>query len=148
MTQKEFFLAITKNESLSVDMRNHAKESLATIEKRNADRSKKQSETEVANRPLKDLILVALAEKSHTASELAEVLEVSVQKASALCRQMVTSEEILSEDVKIPKKGKQKMYSVLKAETEEVEEEIEEEIEDEIEDEEFFEDEDEEEIEE
>ena len=145
MTQKEFFLAITKNESLSVDMRNHAKESLATIEKRNADRSKKQSEIEVAkNRPLKDLVLVALAEKPHTASELAEVLEVSVQKASALCRQMVTSEEIFSEDVKIPKKGKQKMYSVLKAETEEVEEEIEEEIEDE----EDFEDEDEEEIEE
>lgn len=133
MTQKEFFLAITKNESLSVDMRNHAKESLATIEKRNADRSKKQSEVEVANRPLKDLILVALAEKPHTASELAEVLEVSVQKASALCRQMVTSEEILSEDVKIPKKGKQKMYSVLKAEveTEEVEEENEYGIEDE-----------------
>ena len=97
---------------------------------------------------MKDLVLVALAEKSHTASELAEVLEVSVQKASALCRQMVTSEEIWSEDVKIPKKGKQKLYSVLKAETEEVEEEIEEEIEDEDEDEEFFEDEDEEEIEE
>lgn len=133
MTQKEFFLAITKNESLSVDMRNHAKESLATIEKRNADRSKKQSEVEVANRPLKDLILVALAEKPHTASELAEVLEVSVQKASALCRQMVASEEIWSEDVKIPKKGKQKLYSVLKAEveTEEVEEENEYGIEDE-----------------
>ena len=53
------------------------------------------------------------------ASAIAERLEISTQKVSALCRQLVESKKLKVEDVKIPKKGKQKAYMVNTAANEE-----------------------------
>ena len=47
------------------------------------------------------------------ASAIAEKVEISTQKASALCRQLVESNKLKVEEVKIPRKGKQKAYSIL-----------------------------------
>ena len=47
------------------------------------------------------------------ASAIAEKVEISTQKASALCRQLVESGKLSVEEVKIPKKGKQKAYRIL-----------------------------------
>ena len=47
-----------------------------------------------------------------TATEVAEVLEMNVQKASALLRMAVALERAVQAEVKLPKKGKVKVYSL------------------------------------
>lgn len=63
-------------------------------------------------------ILDSLCGKPQTASTIAAVLfyyydlGVSVQKASALCRQLVAEERVQVVEVAVPKKGKQKGYFI------------------------------------
>ena len=50
--------------------------------------------------------------KPKTATEVAEVLEVKVQKASALLRMAVAQERAVQIEVKLPKKGTVKAYTL------------------------------------
>lgn len=112
MTKREFLQAVIK-ETANEELRAYAESEITKLDERNHARSSKPSKTQLENEPIKAAIVEFLTGKDYTvASAIGEALEISTQKASALCRQLV-SENVLTEmEVKIPKKGKQKAYAV------------------------------------
>ena len=113
MTNREFFNAIIKA-NLSNELTAHATDELDKLDARNKARSSKPSKTQLANEPIKAHLLEILAVKPMTASEIHEVdADLSTQKISSLCRQLVDAGKLTVEEVKVPKKGKQKQYSLV-----------------------------------
>ena len=113
MTNREFFNAII-NANVSDELTAHATAELEKLDKRNAQRSSKPSKTQLENEPIKAHLLEILAVKPMTASEIHEAdASLSTQKISSLCRQLVEAGKLAVEDVKIPKKGKQKQYTIV-----------------------------------
>ena len=118
MTKREFLnevIAVIDGTS-EVDvlvLKEFAKAEIVKLDERNASRSSKPTKTQIENEPIKEKILEVLSTGERmVASAIAERLEISTQKVSALCRQLVESKKLKVEDVKIPKKGKQKAYMV------------------------------------
>ena len=115
MTNREFFEKVMKNE-IDADVIAHAEQSIAKLDKRNADRQAKPSKTALENAPIKVAILEYLVGKSEeVASVIAENLGISTSKASALCGQLVAEEKIVATEVKIKGKGKVKGYTLAVA---------------------------------
>ena len=110
MTNREFFTAIV-SANVSDELTAFAQEAIAKLDKRNEARSSKPSKVALANAPIKEAILAFVAENEDAiASAIATGCEVSVQKASALCRQLVEEGKLTSQEVKVPKRGKVKAY--------------------------------------
>ena len=117
MTNRDFFNSIASNENLSDELRTFASEAIAKMDARNAKRSSKPSKKALVNEPIKASIIEFLG--THTsapAADIAAALDITTQKASALCRQLVENGLVDSAEIKIPKKGKVKAYSVHIAE--------------------------------
>ena len=112
MTNREFYIAIANNEALTEEIRAHATAEIEKLDARNAKRAEKPSKTAVANEPIKANIVKVLEDGGKTASDIATALEISVQKASALCRQLADAGQVTATEVKVPKKGKQKLYTL------------------------------------
>ena len=113
MTNREFFTAIASNENLSAELVKFATEAIAKLDKRNASRSSKPSKTAIANEPIKaSIVEYVTAHANALASDIAVACEISTQKASALCVQMVKDNVLTVCEVKVPKKGKVKAYSL------------------------------------
>ena len=125
MTKREFLndvIAVIDgtSEVNVLELKEFAKAEIVKLDERNANRSSKPTKTQIENEPIKEKILEILSTGERmVASAIAERLEISTQKASALCRQLVESKKLKVEDVKIPKKGKQKAYMVNTAANEE-----------------------------
>lgn len=108
MTNREFFNAVISNE-ITEEVIAHATSSLEKLDARNAARKEKPSKKSLENEPIKSKILTeVLTDEPKTASEIASEVEISVQKASALLRQM----DVTVTDVKVKGKGTQKAYSL------------------------------------
>lgn len=115
MTNREFFEKVMKNE-IDADVIAHAEQSIAKLDKRNADRQAKPSKTALENAPIKVAILEYLVGKSEeVASVIAENVGISTSKASALCGQLVAEEKLVATEVKIKGKGKVKGYTLVVA---------------------------------
>lgn len=114
MTNREFFTAIASMTNISAELVEHAEAELEKLNKRNAARAAKPTKAQKENEPIKAKIVKLLTEKGgfHTASEVMEACEISVQKASALCRQLVEEGALTVQEIKVPKKGKQKAYAI------------------------------------
>lgn len=125
MTKREFFNEVIAvidgtSEVNVLELKEFAKAEIVKLDERNASRSSKPTKIQIENEPIKEKILEVLSTGERmVASAIAERLEISTQKASALCRQLVESKQLKVEDVKIPKKGKQKAYMVNAAANEE-----------------------------
>ena len=125
MTKREFLNEVIAvidgtSEVNVLELKEFAKAEIVKLDERNANRSSKPTKTQIENEPIKEKILEVLSTGERmVASAIAERLEISTQKASALCRQLVESKKLKVEDVKIPKKGKQKAYMVNAAANEE-----------------------------
>jgi len=87
-------------------------------------RRSKPTKAQIANAPIIQQIVSEILEEKElkTASEIAEILEISVQKASAVLRQAVSEGKVEVKDVKVKGKGTQKGYRLRSEEVEEVEE--------------------------
>ena len=113
MTNREFYTAII-NGSMTDEVKTHATEALAKLDERNQKRSSKPSKTQLENEPVKTAIIDYLTvHGGAVAADIAAEVDITTQKASALCRQLVESGRLTVEEVKIPKKGKCKKYSVV-----------------------------------
>ena len=123
MTNREFYTAIAANETLTEEIRTHATEQIAkldaTAEKRKGKVSAKDQEKRDANAALaKQIAETILGTEAKTATDVAAILtetlgeEVKVQKASYLCRLAVELGLANATEVKIPKKGTQKAYTI------------------------------------
>ena len=113
MTNREFYTAIM-NGTMTDEVKNHAAEAIAKLDERNQKRSSKPSKTQLENEPVKTAIIDYLTvHGGAVAADIAAEVDITTQKASALCRQLVESGRLTVEEVKIPKKGKCKKYSVV-----------------------------------
>lgn len=113
MTNREAYNAVI-NGNITDEVVSHFAAELEKLDARNKARSSKPSKTQLENEPIKAHLLEILAVKPMTASEIHEVdATLSTQKISSLCRQLVEAGKLAVEDVKIPKKGKQKQYSIV-----------------------------------
>lgn len=112
MTNREFFVAISTNPSLSAEIVEHATAQIAKLDETNAKRRNAMTKKQLENQPLKDLLAQNLSSKPQTATDMMGVIECSVQKTSNLLRQLVADGRADVVDVKIPKKGMQKGYTV------------------------------------
>lgn len=111
MTNREFFEVIANNETLAEDIRNHAKTAIEKLDKANAGRKNNPSKKSKENEPIKLKIFEYLAEADYTpASEIAEAVEISTNKASALCRQLVEEGKLERTEIKVKGSGKVKAY--------------------------------------
>ena len=123
MTNREFFVNVSKNIVGEAEIA-HALEQIAKLDATNAKRAEQQSAKSKANEPLKIAILNLLTENGGmTSPDIADALnkqgvttadgeEISTSKASSMCRQMVEDGRLTVTDIKIPKKGKMKQYTV------------------------------------
>lgn len=115
MTNREFYTAII-NGSMTDEVKTHATEALAKLDERNQKRSSKPTKAQLENEPIKTAIIDYLTvHGGAVAADIAAEVDITTQKASALCRQLVESGRLTVEEVKIPKKGKCKKYSVVLA---------------------------------
>lgn len=114
MTNREFLNTII-NANISDEITTQAQDMLAKIDARNAKRASQPSKMAVANAPLKEAIVNLYSEevKNLTATEVGTRLGITTQKASALLRQLTEDSVLTSEEVKVPKKGKVKSYSLV-----------------------------------
>ena len=113
MTNREFLNAVIAL-SASEEITEHAKAMIASLDKRNAARTSKPSKTQLENAPIKEAVLGVIAEMNAevSASELHERLNISVQKASSLCRQLVEEGKLSKGERKEKGKGLVKVYSL------------------------------------
>ena len=128
MTNREFYkLIVAENATITPDMIEHAKEAIAkldaTAEKRKGKVSAKDQAKRDENAAMaKHIAETILSTEAKTASDVAALLtaetgeEVKPQKASYICRLAVKMGLANETEVKIPKKGAQKAYTVVVAE--------------------------------
>ena len=125
MTNREFYTAITaENATITPDMIEHAQKALAKLDEIAEKRKGKVSAKDQAKRDENAKLAAHIAEtilstEAKTATDVAVVLtaeageEVKVQKASYLCRLAVKLGLANETEVKIPKKGTQKAYTIV-----------------------------------
>lgn len=109
MTNREFFENII-NGTINEEIITHAREAIEKMDARNARCAGKPSKTALANAPLIEEIKEVLTNEPQTARTIADKFGLTVQKASALLRQIVADGGAEVTEVKVPKKGKQKGY--------------------------------------
>ena len=124
MTNREFYNSIVaENATITPEMIEHATEALAkldaTAEKRKGkvsakDQAKRDENAALAAKVANEILGTEPKTATDVAAVLTETLgeEVKVQKASYLCRLAVTLGLATQTEVKIPKKGTQKAYTI------------------------------------
>lgn len=109
MTNREFYNAVI-NANVSEEITSHAQDALVALDNRNEKRRNTLTKEQKANEEIKAEILKGISLNFHTAKEIAEGLELSTQKVSALCRQLVESGALISKEVKVKGKSAVKAY--------------------------------------
>ena len=111
MTKREFLtkVATIEDVELAAFAQSELDKMAASAEKRKGMPSKKAEE----NQPLVDKIVnEILTSEPQTATDIAAVIELSVQKTSSLCRAAVAQGKAVQTEVKVPKRGNQKAYTL------------------------------------
>lgn len=108
MTRREMFEAIV-NGNVTDEVVAMAQNELVKMDERNAKRKGRPSKNALANEPIKAHILEVLTNEPMTATEVAQRVEISTQKASALLRQI---DGLVVTEVKVKGKGKVKGYAL------------------------------------
>lgn len=117
MTNREFLTAIANAENISEELKAEATARIEKLDVTNEARKNKPSKKATENAPIMEQIVnEILTSEAQTASAIAEAAGISVQKASALLRQLVADGKATVTEVKIPKKGVQKAYAAVDAE--------------------------------
>ena len=113
MTQREFFTAIV-NGTINADIQAYAADAIIKLDKRNATRASKPTKSQQANVPLLAEIRNFLTGKKNVlAAEVAAHLDVTPQKASGLLKLLADGGEVTTAEVKVPKQGKRKAYTLV-----------------------------------
>ena len=108
MTKREMFEAII-NGNINEEIVEMAKNEIVKMDEKNAKRKSTPSKVALANEPIKAKIKEVLTSEPQSASEVAEKVEISVQKASALLRQI---DGLAVSEIKVKGKGKVKGYAL------------------------------------
>ena len=112
MTKREFYTAIMNGE-IDEQVKLFASTELEKMDAANEKRRNTLSKKAQENLPLFEKIMnEILDDEPKTATDVATVLEVSVQKANGLLRRLADEGKINKVDVKIKGKGTQKGYTL------------------------------------
>lgn len=101
------------------DIYEYCDKEIAHMDKALAARSSRPTKASIENKPIKEAILAILKEYGgKTSADLTLLLQtefegIKVQKVSAVCRQLSDEGAVSVEEIKVPKKGKQKLYTVV-----------------------------------
>lgn len=107
MTRREFFEAIV-NGTITEEIVAMAQNEIEKMNERNAKRSSKPNKKQIENETIKIEILNCIGD-GVTAKSIGEKMDISTQKASALCRQMVEDGRLTATEEKVDKR-KVKVY--------------------------------------
>ena len=108
MTNREFYTAVINGDVYdNEELITFAKDAIAKLDARNAKRASKPSAKQKENEPIVKAISEVLTSEPMLASKIAELCEISTQKASALVKKV---EGVQSTDIKVKGKGTQKGY--------------------------------------
>ena len=123
MTNREYYNAILAIENLADDLKAETEAKLERLDtqaesKKKAVKDKRAEE----NAPLKAKVLEYLGERDDEgnlknskalASKIAEYVECHPSKVTSLCKSLIEEGRVTVEEVKIPKVGKRKAYSIV-----------------------------------
>ena len=114
MTNREFYTAISEGK-LTDEVKEFAVAAIEKLDNRNATHSTKPSKTQLENAPIKQALLDYLTTNAgqFTEADLGAALDITHNKAGALARQLVAEGKVTSAEVKFPKVGKRKVYSIV-----------------------------------
>lgn len=113
MTNREFLNAIASNDTLPAEVIEYANASIAKLDAALAARKNKPSKKALENAPIiEQIVNEVLGSEPMTAAMVAEVVGISVQKASALLRAIVADGRAVATDIKVPNKGACKGYTL------------------------------------
>lgn len=114
MTEREFLNKVIETIEDS-SIQEYANSRLQKLDSKNESRRNTLTKTQKENMKLLPTIKEIIAKNgSMVASEIGTALEISTQKASALCRQLVDKDELMSTEIKITGKGRVYSYSLPK----------------------------------
>lgn len=114
MTNRELYTAII-NDTISAEVIAKAKEELAKLDKKNSDRSAKLTPAQIENEKLYPSVLALLnSETAVLSTDVATALGVSTSKATGLLGNLLKLGKVEKIDVKVPKKGSQKGWLLVK----------------------------------
>ena len=108
MTNREFYTAVIEG-TITEEMQAFAQSAIKRLDERNAKRASTPSKTQVANEPIIKAISEFLTNEPKLASEIAEAVGISVNKASALVKKI---DGVVVTEVKVKGKGVRKAYSI------------------------------------
>lgn len=122
MTQREFLNKVIEA-NVTDELTAYATSALDKLNERNAKRKTSMTPSQKANAEIMPKItdFVREQEGAVLASTVAEHFNFSTQKASGLLNLLVKSGDLTATEVKVPKKGKRKAYTVTTADTEDTE---------------------------
>ena len=113
ITLRQLFTAVVEDK-ITPAMQEKAKAEIAKLDATNAKRVEKAKAKAVEYEPIKSAIAEFLkVSGTKTTSEIAVAIEQSVPKTSAMCRQMVDEGRLTASEVSVPKRGKQRAYTVV-----------------------------------
>lgn len=111
MTTREFYTAI-QNANVDDALKEFAATAIQKMDEKNKKRSSKPTKAQIENAPIKTAISEMLGSEPLTATQVAQELDISTQKASNLLRNLVTEGIAADQEVKIKGKGKVKGYTL------------------------------------
>lgn len=95
MTKREFLTAIATMETVDAEIKEFAEKEIHALDARNAKRLTTPTKKQIENEELKNKILdMFKGQEEVIARTIAEKMEITTSKASALCRQLVAEEKI------------------------------------------------------
>ena len=109
MTKKEFYSAIINN-AVTPEVISMAEDELKAMTQKSAKLKAKNEEKNAAGFATIREFFAGHGEGRVLASEVAEAIDMTTSKASALLRKMAESGELVQEDVKVSGKGVRKAY--------------------------------------
>ena len=114
MTEREFLTKVMATEGVAEDVKAYAEAGIVKLDEKNAKRKNTETKAQKENKILMGQVLETIeANGSMVASEVASVLEISTQKASALCVLLVKEGKLKAFDKKVKNKGAVKCYSLV-----------------------------------
>lgn len=113
MTQRDFYNAVIKA-NVNAELTEYATTQIEKLDARNEKRKTTETPKQKENNEIKDKIIAILTEATEPklASEIAEAVGISLQKASSLCRKLVDEDKAVAGEKKVKGKGNLKTYAL------------------------------------
>lgn len=111
MTNREFYTNIA-NGTITEAEKEFAAAAIEKLDAANAKQREKQAEKAKENEPIVAAILATLTNDPQTAADIGTAVGVTTAKASGQLRKLVAAGQVVAADIKVPKKGTVKGYSL------------------------------------